>query len=241
MIALVRAELLKLRTLRSTAYAAAGLLVITLLTSGLAMGDAGGKGFSTPVELRETIIAIGYAAVFFLAVLGANAAAGEYRHGTISQRFLANPARHRVLLAKLITYALVGVVVALAVTAVAAPIGEAVVSSKGLTLDLGDAGPRLVGSIAIASALAGMLGVLVGAMTRNPTTAMIVIFGVWIAEKVAGGWLGDAGQYLPFTLIENTLGLISPMAWGYAALTLAGLIAALGIVAQRVFVPRDVT
>ena len=37
------------------------------------------------------------------------------------------------------------------------------------------------------------------------------------------------------------LGLISPMAWGYAALALAGLIAALGLVAQRVFVPRDVT
>ena len=104
------------------------------------MGDAGGKNFSTPAELRDTIVAIGYAAVFFLAVLGANAAAGEYRHRTISQRFLASPARQRVLVAKLITYALVGLVVGLVVTAIAAPIGEAVVSSKGLTLDLGDAG-----------------------------------------------------------------------------------------------------
>jgi ABC-2 type transport system permease protein len=241
MIALVRSELLKLRTLRSTAWAAAALLAITLLTAGLAMGDAGSKDFSTPAQLRETIIAIGYAAVFFLAVLGANSVAGEYRHGTISQRFLANPARRRVLLAKLLTYALVGAVVALVLTAVAAPLGEAVVSSKGLTLDLGDAGPRLFGSLAIASALAGMLGVVVGAMTRNPTTAMIVIFGVWIGEKIAGGWLGDIGQYLPFALIENTLGLIDPMAWGYSALVLAGLIAALALVAQRVFVPRDVT
>ena len=41
MTALVKAELLKLRTLRSTAYAGAGLLLITLLTAGLAMGDAG--------------------------------------------------------------------------------------------------------------------------------------------------------------------------------------------------------
>ena len=31
------------------------------------------------------------------------------------------------------------------------------------------------------------------------------------------------------------------MAWGYAALALAGLTAALALVAQRVFVPRDVT
>jgi ABC-2 type transport system permease protein len=241
MIALVRAELLKLRTLRSTAWAAAALLLITLLTAGLAMGDAGGKGFSTPAELRETILAIGYAAVLFLAVLGANASAGEYRHRTVSQRFLASPGRHRVLLAKLLTYALVGLVVALVVTAVGAPLGQAVVSSKGFTLDLGDAWPRLVGSIAVATALAGMLGVVVGALTRNPTTAMVVIFGAWIGEKIAGGWLGDIGHYLPFTLIENTLGLISPMAWGYAALALAALVVGLALVAQRITLPRDVT
>ena len=35
MTALVKAELLKLRTLRSTAYAGAGLLLITLLTAGV--------------------------------------------------------------------------------------------------------------------------------------------------------------------------------------------------------------
>ena len=179
--------------------------------------------------------------MFFLAVLGANAAAGEYRHRTISQRFLASPARRRVLLAKLITYALVGLVVALVVTAIAAPLGEAVVSSKGYTLDLGDAGLLLFGHITVATVLAGMLGVIVGSLTRNPTTAMVVIFGVWIAEKIAGGWLGDAGHYLPFTLIENTLGLIKPMAWGYAALALGGVVAGLGLLAQRLTVPRDVT
>jgi ABC-2 type transport system permease protein len=241
MIALVHSELLKLRTLRSTAYAAAGLLLITLLTAGLAMGDAGSENFSTPAELRETIVAIGYAAVFFLAVLGANAAAGEYRHRTISQRFLASPARRRVLVAKLIALALVGLVVGLLVTAIAAPLGEAVVSAKGLTLDLGDAGTLMAAQIAVATVLGGMLGVVVGSLTRNPTTAMVVIFGVWIAEKIAGGWLGDAGQYLPFTLIESTLGLIKPMAWGYAALALTGVVAGLGLVAQRLTVPRDVT
>jgi hypothetical protein len=48
MIALVRSELLKLRTLRSTAWAAAGLLLITLLTAGFAINEAGETDYRTP-------------------------------------------------------------------------------------------------------------------------------------------------------------------------------------------------
>jgi ABC-2 type transport system permease protein len=179
--------------------------------------------------------------VFFLIVLGAIAAAGEYRHRTISQRFLASPERRRVLLAKLATYALVAVGTAVAVTAVASVLGEAVASSKGYTLDLGDGGLRMTAGIVVGTLLAGVLGVVVGSITRNPTTAMVAIFGVWIAEKIIGGLLGDAAQYLPFALIETVLGLTGTLAWGYAALALAGLAAALAVVAQTVFAGRDVT
>jgi ABC-2 type transport system permease protein len=241
MIPLVHSELLKLRTLRSTVWAALALLAIALLTSGLALGDAGEKNLRTPQELRDTILAVGYAAVFFLAVMGAIAAAGEYRHRTISQRFLANPARYRVLIAKLAAYALVGIGTALVITAVSAALGEAVVSSKGFTLDLADGGLRMTAGIVLATAFAGMLGVVVGAITRNPTTAMVTIFGVWIAGKIVGDWIGEAAQYLPFSLLENVLGLGEGIAWGYAALALAATTAALGLVAQRVFVQRDVT
>jgi len=101
-------------------------------------------------------------------------------------------------------------------------LGHAVVSSKGYTLGLGDAGLRLTAGIVLATVLAGMLGVVVDAITRNPTTAMVAIFGTWIAEKIVGGLLGDAAQYMPFALIENVLGLTAPMAWGYAALASRG-------------------
>jgi len=241
MIALVRSELLKLRTLRSTAWVAAALLAITLLTAGLALGDAGGKNYTTPSQLRETILAVGYAAVFFLVVLGAIAAAGEYRHRTISQRFLASPARTRVLAAKLATYALVGAGTAVVVTVIASALGQAVVSSKGYTLDLAGGGLRMAAGILVATALAAALGVVIGALTRNPTTAMVAVFGSWIAEKIVGDWIGAAAQYLPFHLIENVLGLTPSIAWGYAALALAGVTAALALVALRVFIPRDVT
>jgi ABC-2 type transport system permease protein len=234
MTALVRAELLKLRTLRSTAWAAASLLVITVLTGTLAMGDAGEKGYRTPSELRETVIAIGYVAVFFMVVLGAVAAAGEYRHRTISQRFLVSPDRGRVLAAKLAAFGLVGFVTALFVTVLGGGLAELVVSSKGYTLDLADGGLRIAAGAGLAGALAGMLGVVAGFLTRNPTTAVVVIFGAWMVEKIAG----VPG---PFTLAESVLGLESPLSLGVAAGLLAAVTAALAVVAQRVVIPRDVT
>ena len=71
------------------------------------------------------------------------------------------------------------------------------VSSKGYTLDLADGGLRIAAGAGLAGALAGMLGVVVGFLTRNPTTAMVAIFGTWIAEKIVGGWLGAGGRFLP--------------------------------------------
>ena len=209
---LVRAELLKLRTLRSTAWAAASLLVITVLTGTLAMGDAGDKGYRTPTELRETVIAIGYTAVFFMVVLGAVAA-----------------------------YGLVGFVTALFVTVLGGGLAELVVSSKGYTLDLADAGLRLAAGAGIAGALAGMLGVVAGFLTRNPTTAMVAIFGTWIGEKIVGGWLGAGGRFLPYTLVENVLGLPAALSFGAAAAALVAVTAALALVARRTVLPRDVT
>ena len=86
-----------------------------------------------------------------------------------------------------------------------------------------------------------MLGVVVGALTRNPTTAMVTIFGVWIAGKIVGDWIGEAARYLPFSLLENVRGFGEGLAWGYAALALLGMTAALAVIAQRGFVAQDVT
>lgn len=241
MPALVRSELIKLRTLRSTLWVGVALLAIAALTGGLAFGDAGQTDLTTPAQLREPILAVGYAAALFLAVLGANAAAGEYRHGTISHRYLASPARGHVLGSKLVTYALVGLVTAVVLTGLTIALAEPQVSAKGLSLGLGDEGARLAGGIAIVTVLAGMLGVVVGTITRNPTSAMVGIFGWLIAEKIVGGYLGDVAQYLPFALIENVLGLTTSMAWGSAALALAGITAVLAVIAQRAFVTKDVT
>ena len=231
MIALVRSELLKLRTpAQHRLGGGSRCWRIALLTAGLAIGDAGEKDFSTPQELRDTILAIGYAAVFFLAVIGADRGGRRVLATARSPSASSSaPARHRVLMAKLATYALVGIGTALVVTAISAALGEAVVSSKGYTLDLADAGLRMTAGIVRRDRVRGACSASSSApspATRRPRWS--TIFGVWIAGKIVGDWIGDAAQYLPFSLIENVLGLDQGIAWGYAALALVGMTAALG-------------
>ena len=207
MIALVHSELLKLRTLRSTAWAAAALLVIALLIAGLALGDAGEKDIQHPAGAAR------------------DDPRDRLRGGLLPRRHGRDRGRRRVppshdlpalprqpgpppgAAGQARGLRVVGAGTAVVVTAVASVLGQAVVSSKGYTLDLGDGGLRMAAGIVLATVLAAMLGVVVGAITRNPTTAMVAIFGAWIAEKIIGDWFGDAAQYLPFALIENVLGL----------------------------------
>jgi ABC-2 type transport system permease protein len=242
MTALLHAELLKLRTLRSTAWALLALLGIVGATVLASLSDAGSPGFRSPESLREPLLALGYLTALTIALLAATATAGEFRHRTISQRYLASPGRVRVLAVKLVTYAVVAIVVTAAVVGLTIAIETPALAGKDLTLGLG--GPelaRLAGGVLIAAGLLTTLGVVVGMATRNATTAVVAIFGTLLGEKIAGGLLGDVGHFLPFTLVESVLGLGGPTPWGLAALLL-GMASALAAVATaRLLVPRDVT
>jgi ABC-2 type transport system permease protein len=242
MTAIGRSELLKLRTLRSTALVLMGLLGIVTITIIASLSEAGGKGSRTPDELRSPVVIVGYVAALFLVTLAANTTAGEYRHRTISQRFLTTPARTRVLLAKLATYALLGGVVGTLLLALTIGIEEPVLSGKDLTLSLGDGElARLLAGALIGTTLFAMLGVVVGIVTRNPTTAMLAIFGLLLSELLLKGILGVVGQYLPFELLQAVLGVADGTPWGWAALLLAALTVASVVLADRISLRRDVT
>jgi len=65
-------------------------------------------------EGQRTLLAIGAGVAPLVAVLAAIGLTGEFRHRTATATFLATPHRGRVVAAKLVTYALVGVGYALA-------------------------------------------------------------------------------------------------------------------------------
>ena len=95
MTALIRSELLALRTLRSTWAVPAVLIALVVVIVTASLADAGSPGLTTPAELREILVATaGILCAVGMALFAATRAAGEYRHNTITHRLLASPSPH---------------------------------------------------------------------------------------------------------------------------------------------------
>jgi ABC-2 type transport system permease protein len=240
MTALIRAELIGLRTLRTTWIVPVTVVGLAALISAASMGDAGTKGMTTPAELREPVLAgAGVIAAVVLSVFAAMRVAGQYRHKTITLRVLASPRRGRILTSELLTYMplalLVGAVALTAGFALAAP----QVADKNLTLGL-TAGLLVTALLAVG--LFTAIGVAVGVICRSQPAAMAVIGGTFVAEKIIAGVIPDVQPYLPFEFLNATLGLgNSPVSRGAGVLALAGIAALLSAAAYVLLDRRDVT
>ena len=109
MIAHVRAELLKVRSTRTTLGLVAGMITLTLLIvvlSGL-LTDA--DALSSERNQLNLFSTAGIALIFS-GLAGVLLITSEYRHGTIRPTFLFTPRRSRVLAAKLTAGLLTGLV-----------------------------------------------------------------------------------------------------------------------------------
>ena len=192
----LRAEWIKLRSVRSTAWA---LLAIVGLTIGLGVvscstshTEGAGPGDSEDVVVRLSLVGVYFAQVAVVA-LGVLAICSEYATGTIRATFLANPRRHQVLAAK---SAIVGGLVLCAgvVGAVAAfYVGQAILHANGYTpATLGD--PVTLRKVAIAVAYPVVLAVLslgMAAIVRSTATAITLLLGALFVPYIAGGLLPE--------------------------------------------------
>jgi len=244
MTALIRSELLALRSLRSTYVIVAGLL---LLTVGLTLADLHDIGKSTmdsAAELREPMVAgAGILAAVFVSVMAAVRLGGEYRYDTIGQRLLASPVRRRLLASRLITYAGIGAGLTVLVLAVSAAITVPAVDAKDLTLGLSAAdAARLAGEVMLSGALLSAIGVGVGVLTRSQTAAVLTLVGALIGERILAGMLGSLGKFLPTSLVDSLIeNHDARLGSGVAALALAALAGAVTVAAALALQRRDVT
>jgi len=208
MTALVRAELLKVRTVRSWwAY----LIVIVLLTGIGAAGEIG----SSESENRGTLSfqlglvdTIGVA-VLFAIIVGITIVTTEFRHGTVTPTFLAEPHRERVILAKAIATTVVAIGFALLSLLVLATVAITWLTIVDAQLQLGDAEfLTRTGEQILSTVLWALLGVAIGTAVHSQVAALVgTLIWIFLVENLLVGLLGladadDLAAYLPFHALD---------------------------------------
>jgi ABC-2 type transport system permease protein len=245
MKALVRAELLKMRTLRSFWWTAAAVLAaVPLLVASAITHDADIQGrLQTGEGIRNVFSA---SSSGLMLIVGIMVMAGEFRHSTAASTFLATPDRARVIRAKLIAGSLVGLAFAalsgLVALTVAVPWLEA--KHVDIAAHAGDVAIALLGSFT-ATALYALVGVGLGVLVRNQTVAITGALGwLFVVEGVLLSFASELGRWLPggaAAAMSGTTGLqgdLLPMWGGALVFTAYGL--AFAAAGTRLITRRDI-
>jgi ABC-2 type transport system permease protein len=243
-VRLLSAELLKLRTTRVTYV----LVALTVLLGGLAAAAIVGSGSLEDDTWLQLAQGAGFSTTL-PTIVGILLVTNEYRHGTITTTFLAEPRRVRVLAAKLAAALVAGAGLAVASIVTIALVALPWAAARGEALPLsGQAGEAVV-RVLVAFALSSALGAAVGAIIQNQVGAIIAVF-VWflIAESIVGvlsslvfGDPNPVSPYLPgsaFTYIFGG-GSDPTLRAGPAALLALGYVAALSVVGALSMTRRD--
>jgi ABC-2 type transport system permease protein len=197
MTTLVANEIRKLRTIRGPwlLLAAGPVLVIV----GVAGEFAGGADVTQPELAALSASHTGLVSLVAL-VFGITAVAGEYRHKTITDTYLATPRRGRMIAAKFAVYTTAGAIfgVVLAITAVIATAVAFTANGGSLDLSNSELWRTLAGGVGVNAAFAAA-GVSLGALIRNLAAAIATALA-WIAlvEGLIGELFSDLEAWLPF-------------------------------------------
>jgi len=191
--ALLRAELLKLRTTRTFVALVSAALVLSLLIVVLSVLLS--SDFSER-EARDLFTSD--ASPLFILVLGIMGLAGEWRHRTITGTVLAAPERVRLLIAKVLAYAAAGALLSLIVTLTIMAVGSLLLSLEDQpTVGIADLADVLWRNLLVA-ALLGALGVCLGGLVRNQVAAIVgVLIFSFVVEPALLGLAPEVGKYAP--------------------------------------------
>jgi ABC-2 type transport system permease protein len=256
----IRAELLKIRTTRLSLgllALAAGLNALVAVVTSARAGSGSSMTIpplDTTAGLRMVLTSTGFALLVAM-VFGATVASGEFRHRTATDTYLDQPDRVRVLLAKAVAAAGVGLVFGLVGAAITTGVGLAFVTAKGYDVALA-AGTiaRFAAGTVLGSGLLAAVGVGIGSLLRGQVAAVIAVFvGGFGIEQIVGGLSHSTAPYLPYTAAATMTGAtggegmpqlpsgLNPLPFGAVAALLVGVAVVIATVAARTTVQRDVT
>jgi ABC-type transport system involved in multi-copper enzyme maturation permease subunit len=238
MTGLIRAELFKQRTTRTSLTLLVSMLGLIMLVVCLHVFTLNATALSQAANQPKVFGWGTTIGALFAALLGAIGITGEFRHGTIRPTLLINPDRRRIVVAKAVTTATSGLLVGLIAEALVIAIASAGLAIRGIpnTLTGDDFAQMLLGGAA-AAALWAVIGTGLGTVVRNQIAAVAGL-SVWLlllenillgnvpsiakftpgsAAGAISGMIPDAGSV---TLLAPLLGVL--MLLGYAALATAG-------------------
>jgi ABC-2 type transport system permease protein len=240
---LLRSELLKLRSTRTTLGLAVGMAALTIFVALASGFSASRTGLAFAPDQRD-LFGVGGVAVLFAALIGVMSVTSEFRHGTIRPTLLFEPRRTRVILAKLAASLLMGALFGLLAEGLAFAFGGIVLASRGIgfALDAHDVFAVVAGTAA-ATLLWSGVGVGLGAIVRSQVGAIIGLFAwLLVAENLLFGLAPKVGRYAPGPAAQTLAGgtqehLLRPALGG---LVLAAWLAVLVAAGTGLIVRRDI-
>ncbi len=252
MTALVRAELLKLRTVAPPFWlllTTLGFVLLSVLATVLTAGMDGAPLQRDDPELLARAVASASAGNVILLVLGILALTQEFRFGTATPSFLVTPRRGSVLAAKLVAIALAGLVFALISIVFALGVSWLLIELRGDALVFDSTVVEVLLGVGLCLLLYGPIGVGVGALIRNQIAAVVAALAwTFIAEQLLVALLPEVGKWTPGGAssavlqlgdLATTRGDLLPV-WG-GALLLVAYAVVLSVVAATLTLRRDLT
>jgi ABC-2 type transport system permease protein len=236
--ATVASEWAKLWSVRSTYIQLAVMLVLTVGLSGVMsfFGSSGDLAAAQADGIYNVIFFGSTLGVWVFTYLGASFVATEFTGKVAEYSFVATPRRGRLLAAKMLIIAGVGLGSGLVISLANVVLTQSALASAGYrTLDLSDPGlwRSMLVFIALSMCVQGVLGGLVAVLVRNSFGALaIVALGINALPITLAQFLGEAyrttvPRLMPGAAVESAAGLSPPTSDGYLPLGVALLVIAL--------------
>ena len=222
MIAQTQAELLKIRSTRTTVGLLLGLVGIELLVT-LLTGLVGSSKFLLTEQNQNNLFGNGGLAGVFAALAGIMLVTSEYRFGTIRPTFLITPIRSRVLWAKVAAGIIAGLIFGIIGEGLALGIGLIILKARHVPLSYSAADfALLIGGTLAGVALWGVLGVGLGAIVKNQVGGVVLLLA-WgfLVEHLLFQFLPSIGRFLPVHDLESMTGSTGAHSLAPSAATVA--------------------
>ncbi len=201
----VRAEIRKLTSTRLAWVLLLATAALVAVNVGATMAvstteslrrQSGGIDVQTAGGVR-TVLALAAGGNQLAVVLGIVLVTTEFRHRTISETFLLEPDRFRVVFAKLSAALVAGAVFGAASVVAAFSVALPWLAARGIPVPAGDAAGAALGSF-VAVTLWCALGVGIGSLITHQVGAIVTgLLGVSIVSGILFSVVPAVGRYLP--------------------------------------------